>query len=69
MGEFENELRTQVGQARRELTAAREARDDAGIKSYGLRLRYLLQIAEEHHVELDQDESPGAAAANETGGV
>lgn len=68
-GEFEAVLREQVAQARRALAAAREARDYDGIKSYGLRLRYLLAIAEEHRVELPEDESPGAAAAGETGGV
>lgn len=69
VGEFEAVLRAQVAQARHQLTAAREARDYDGIKSYGLRLRYLLAIAEEHHVQLPEDESPGAAAAGETGGV
>ena len=69
VGEFEAVLRAQIAEARRELKAARECRDYDGIRSHGLRLRYLLAIAEEHHVELPDEESPGAAAAGETGGV
>jgi hypothetical protein len=66
VGEFEAVLRAQVAEARGALAAARESRDYAGIRSYGLRLRYLLAIAEEHNVQVE-DESPGAAAAGETG--
>lgn len=58
MGEFEAVLRAQVADARRELAAARGARDYDGIKSFGLRLRYLLDIAEEHRVELLEDMAP-----------
>jgi hypothetical protein len=52
VGEFEEALRAQVAQARRELAAARRERDYAGIKTFGLRLRYLLDIAAEHQVEV-----------------
>ena len=58
MGEFEAVLRAQVADARRELAAAREARDRDGIRSCGLRLRYLLDIAAEHGVELPGDRAP-----------
>lgn len=68
VGEFETVLRAQVADARRELAAARVARDYPGIKSFGLRLRYLLEIAEEHRVELPGDGSPedGAALMDES---
>jgi hypothetical protein len=70
VGEFEAVLREQVVAARRELAAARTARDYAGIKSFGLRLRYLLEIAQEHHVSLPEDEqsdAPQAAVADQGG--
>jgi hypothetical protein len=69
VGEFEVALREQVVAASRELAAARAARDYAGIKSFGLRLRYLLEIAQEHHVQLPEDEQPDApqAAADQGG--
>lgn len=57
MGEFETVLRAQVAAARRELAIARGARDYPGIRSCGLRLRYLLDIAEEHGVEVPEAES------------
>jgi hypothetical protein len=59
VGEFSVVLRGQVAAARRALAAAREARDHAGIVSHGLRLRYLLQIAEEHGVDLPDGDTPG----------
>lgn len=68
MGEFEAVLRAQVAQARLDLVAARAARDYAGIRSFGLRLRYLLEIAEEHGVELPEPETPDGAAARESHG-
>jgi len=58
VGEFEAVLRAQVADARRLLAAAREARDYAGIRSFGLRLRYLLEIAGEHQVQLPADDAP-----------
>lgn len=61
MGEFEAVLRAQVADARRELAAARRSRDYPGIKSFGLRLRYLLEIAEEHRVDVPEDSAPQAA--------
>jgi len=69
VGEFEAVLRAQVAAARRELAAAREAHDYAGIKSYGLRLRYLLEIAEEHGLTVPEDEEPdtGAGPASSDG--
>ena len=63
MGEFETVLRAQVADTRRGLMAARAARDYDAIRSYGLRLRYLLDIAEEHRVELPEDEAPAGKAA------
>lgn len=62
MGEFEAVLRAQIAAARRELAAARETRDYPGIRSFGLRLRYLLDIAEEHGVELPEAGSLGSGA-------
>lgn len=67
MGEFQVVLREQVAAARRELAVARAARDYAGIRSCGLRLRYLLEIAEEHHVELPERDTPGEALRREQG--
>lgn len=64
MGEFEAVLRTQIADARRALALAREARDYSGIRSFGLRLRYLLDIAEEHQVPVPQDEPHGDAATD-----
>lgn len=68
MGEFQVVLREQVAAARRELAAARAARDYTGIRSCGLRLRYLLDIAEEHHVELPEGDTPGEALRTDQGG-
>lgn len=56
MGEFETVLRAQIAATRRELVVARGARDYPGIRSFGLRLRYLLDIAEEHGVEVSEAE-------------
>lgn len=69
VGEFEAVLRAQVAQARRDLASARAGRDYAGIRSFGLRLRYLLAIAEEHRIEVPEDDAPGDGAASEIGGV
>lgn len=63
VGEFEAVLRAQIADAGRALATAREARDYAGIRSVGLRLRYLLDIAEEHQVELPADDAVDSAAA------
>lgn len=57
VGEFEAVLRAQVADARRLLAVAREARDYAGIRSFGSRLRYLLEIAQEHQVEMPVDDA------------
>ena len=72
VGEFEAVLREQVAAARRELAVAREVRDYAGIRSFGLRLRYLEEIAEENRVELPAGDmwtgrSPWAGMAGERG--
>lgn len=70
VGEFEAVLRAQVTQARRDLAAVRASRDHAGIRSVGLRLRYLLKIAEEQQVEVPRDEGAGTArVATDQGGV
>ncbi len=70
MGEFETVLRAQIADTRRGLTAARAARDYDAIRSYGLRLRYLLDIAEEHRVELPEDEAPpGTTVLTDENGV
>ncbi|MBS2964271.1 hypothetical protein KGA66_14520 [Actinocrinis puniceicyclus] len=68
-GEFEAVLRAQVAEARHRLAAARADRDYAGIKSYGQRLRYLLDIAAEHQVELPGDDAPQDRAVPGPGGV
>jgi hypothetical protein len=68
-GEFEAVLRAQVVEARRELESARALRDYAGVKSFGLRLRYLLDIAAEHGVDVPENEAAESDAAGETGGV
>ena len=67
VGEFQVVLREQVAAARRELVLARAARDYAGIRSCGLRLRYLLDIAAEHHVELPEGDTPGEVLGTEQG--
>ena len=54
VGEFASTLRAQITAARAELEAARAGRDFEGIRSCGLRLRYLLDIAEEHRIDPDQ---------------
>jgi hypothetical protein len=59
VGEFAAVLRQQIVAARQELEAAREAGEPAGIKSYGLRLRYLLDVAEEHHIDVEHVDAPG----------
>ncbi len=69
MGEFEAVLHAQVAEARRQLTAAREARDYAGVRAYGSRLRYLLDIAAEHRAELTPDEAAAQAAADQRDGA
>jgi hypothetical protein len=58
----------QAAQTRRELARACQARDDAEITSIGLQLRYLLEIAEEHRVELPRDDQPGAPKTAATDG-
>lgn len=68
VGGFEAVLREQVAAARRELAAAREVRDYPGIRSCGLRLNYLLAIAEEHRVQLPEDDVPSGAPAGRDGG-
>jgi hypothetical protein len=65
---FEAVLRDQVADARRQLAAARQARDYDGIKSYGLRLQYLLEIAEEYRVALSEEPDSGAGPVD-PGGV
>lgn len=67
MGEFEAVLRAQIADARRALAAAREARDFAGIRSFGLRLHYLLELAEDHGVPLPQDDARDDDAATDGG--
>jgi hypothetical protein len=64
VGEFGATPRAQIADARRALAHAREARDYAGIRSFGLRLRYLLEIAGEHRVQLPPDEARGDASAD-----
>lgn len=61
-GDFEAVLRAQVAEARRELAVARGARDYPGIRSLGLRLRYLLEIAEENGVQVPSDDAVAADA-------
>jgi hypothetical protein len=69
VGEFEAVLRAQIAETRRGLAAARAARDYEGIKTCGLRLRYLLDIAEEHGVEVSEAPAPkpGASRTDEGG--
>lgn len=64
VGEFEATLRAQIADAHRSLATARAARDYAGIRSFGLRLGYLLEIAEEQRVQLPPDGSPGSAVGD-----
>lgn len=65
---FEAVLREQIAAARRELAAAREVCDYDGVRSYGLRLTYLLQIAEENRVELAEGDMPSEAPRAEQAG-
>ncbi len=65
VGEFASTLRAQITAARAQLEAARGGRDFEGVRSAGLRLRYLLEIAEEHLIDPDEAGTASAADAGE----
>jgi hypothetical protein len=67
VGEFADTLRTQIGEARAELKAARAAEDVEAITPSLLRLRYLLDVAAENGVEI-QDADAAAVAPPASGG-
>lgn len=52
VSEFETELRQQVAEAYRALQEAQLEDEPGAIKAYGQRMRYLVEIAEEHGVDL-----------------
>lgn len=52
MSEFETELRQQVAEAYRALQEAQAEDEPSAIKAYSQRMRYLVEIAEEHGVDL-----------------
>jgi hypothetical protein len=50
--EFENELRQQVADAYRAMQEAQAEDEPGAIKAYSQRMGYLVEIAEEHGVDL-----------------
>jgi hypothetical protein len=60
VGEFADTLRAQIAEARAELAAARGTKDIDAITPPLLRLRYLLEVAEDNGVEAGEDETPAA---------
>lgn len=52
MSEFETELRQQVADAYRALKEAQAEDEPGAIKAYSQRMSYLVEIAEEHGVDL-----------------
>ena len=52
MSEFETELRRQMADAYRALQEAQAEDEPGAIKAYSQRMRYLVEIAEEHGVDL-----------------
>jgi len=58
-------LRGQIATGRRDLERARGARDWAGVRSCGLRLRYLLDMAAEQRIAEDGPTMPDAACRAE----
>lgn len=52
VSEFETELRQQVAEAYRALQEAQAEDEPGAIKAYSQRMRYLVEIAEEHGVDL-----------------
>ena len=59
MEQFAAVLRGQIAAGRADLERARGARDWAGVRSCGLRLRYLLDMAEQQQVAEDGPAMPG----------
>ncbi len=52
VSEFETELRRQMADAYRALQEAQAEDEPGAIKAYSQRMRYLVEIAEEHGVDL-----------------
>jgi hypothetical protein len=52
VSEFETELRQQVAEAYRALQEAKAEDEPGAIKAYSQRMRYLVEIAEDHGVDL-----------------
>jgi hypothetical protein len=52
VSEFETELRQQVADAYRAMQEAQAEDEPGAIKAYSLRMGYLVEIAEEHGVDL-----------------
>ena len=52
MSEFETELRRQVAEAYRALQEAQSEDEPGAIKAYSQRMGYLVEVAEEHGVDL-----------------
>ena len=69
VGGFAETLRTQIGEARAELEAARATKDVEAITPHLLRLRYLLEVAAENGVEIEGGDaatvSPSAPSGEE----
>ena len=59
-GEFAAVLRAQITDARTELGQARESKDLEGIRSLGLRLRYLLEVAADNGIDTDDAAGTGS---------
>ncbi|WP_377269829.1 hypothetical protein [Peterkaempfera sp. SMS 1(5)a] len=55
MSAFDEELRVQLDDARRELAAARAAGDDDGVQAYLGRVAGLLRLAAVHGVDVPHD--------------
>jgi hypothetical protein len=52
MGEFDQELRRQIDEARRQLAEARAAGDDDGVQAYTGRVAGLLRLAAVHGIQV-----------------
>lgn len=63
VGEFEGALRAQIADARDRLERAHETEDPDDVAFLGLRVRYLLEVAAEGGIDVDQARAiePGGA--------
>ncbi|HET9169144.1 MAG TPA: hypothetical protein VFN97_06895, partial [Actinospica sp.] len=67
VGEFADVLRAQIAETREKLEAARAARDFETITPQVLRLRYLLDVAVENGIGVEEDTWSSTGSAMEAG--